>query len=198
MRGERPRAQRVIAAGARPAGSLTPQTSVSRREFARERPIPQVLGETLGPVSTSLDHNSPLARGAPSSARRLPSRAVVVLPGLPQFFSNDSPDRRRVHGSGGAAEVLAEGFIDHRLVTAARGVRAVSERLEQVVVQVDGDARFAWLRDHRASLRLAEVAEGGWRGRPAFAMLRAATRPRVATARSDGVANRSSRETGRK
>jgi hypothetical protein len=80
-----------------------------------------------------------------------------MSPGLPQFFSDNPPDRCGVDRFGGAAQVLAKRFIDHRLVAAARGVGAVSERLEQVVVQVDGDAGLAPLPDHRTPLRFAEV-----------------------------------------
>jgi hypothetical protein len=43
--------------------------------------------------------------------------------------------------------VFAKRFIEHRLVAATGGVRALSEGPEQVVVQEDGDARLAWLSD---------------------------------------------------
>jgi len=80
----------------------------------------------------------------------------------------------------------------HRRAKMRRG-RALPSRHRQLP-----RARVSRARQepHRAPLNHPQAF--AWLARPTFAMLRMDARPRIATARSDGVANRSSRETGRK
>jgi len=78
--------------------------------------------------------------------------------GAVEFFADDAAEGG-FEGFVGAADVLAQGFVDQRLVVAAAGfVDLMTEPVENIVIEPDGDPGFPLgNREHRAALAFAEI-----------------------------------------
>ena len=76
---------------------------------------------------------------------------------FPEFFADDPSDRIGADPLARPTEMLLQGLIDHRLLAPALGVGAISKRFEDVVVEVNGDARLSRRANHRTASAFREV-----------------------------------------